>query len=124
MKRYIKATEQNVFGMANLTPRRTGLSCDIWSDHRGCERTVEHNYARVKVGTPDVEVVVMLEPYVHVDSWPSKTKHADKQKINEAVEYIRDNVDLFLKHFYDTHDKDEFDDTDLFDALRDRGVYK
>lgn len=124
MKRYIKAHEQNVFGMANLTPRRTGLSCDIWSDHRGCERTVEHNYARVKVGTPDVEVVVMLEPYVHVDSWPSKTKHADKQKINEAVEYIQDNVDLFLKHFYDTHDKDEFDDNDLFDALRARGVYK
>lgn len=80
MKRYIKAAEQNVFGMANLTPRRTRLSCDIWLDHRGCERTVEHNCARVKVGTPDIEVVVMLEPYVYVDSWPSKTKHADKQK--------------------------------------------
>lgn len=46
------------------------------------------------------------------------------KKINEAVEYIKDNVDLFLKHFYDTHDKDEFDDNDLFDALRARGVYK
>lgn len=124
MKRYVKAAEQNVFGMANLTPKRTGLACDIWSDHRWCERPVEHNYARVKVGTSDVEVVVILEPYVHVDSWPSKTKHSDKQKIDKAVEYIQDNVDLFLKHFYDTHDKDEFDDDDLFDALRDRGVYR
>lgn len=40
----------NLFWMANLVPKRTGLAADIWSDHNGIERNVCHsNPSRIKI---------------------------------------------------------------------------
>ncbi len=43
-------------------------------------------------------------------------------KFDKGIEYITQNYDLFLRHYNDT--AFEFDDEDLFQALRDRGQYK
>ena len=50
MKRYIKSTfDQDIFAMANLYPKRTGLPAIIWVDNLGKARNVEHNLPRVKI---------------------------------------------------------------------------
>lgn len=46
MKRFIQT---DVFGMSNLVPKRTGLSCEIWSDGTVESRNVPHSVPRVKL---------------------------------------------------------------------------
>ena len=48
MKRVIRGSE-DVFGMANLYPKHTGLPVIIWVDNVGSARNVQHNVPRVKV---------------------------------------------------------------------------
>ena len=43
-------------------------------------------------------------------------------EFNKGIKYIAQNYDIFLMHYNDT--AFEFDDEDLFQALRDRGQYK
>lgn len=44
------------------------------------------------------------------------------EDIEEGIDYVSRNYDLFLKHFMDTDFS--FDDEALFDALRERGEYR
>lgn len=124
MKLLIRSSDQSVFGMANLVPKRTGLSADIWSDHKGINRNVSHsNSPGVKIASGDYEVSVSIEPVPQIVAKNSKSpKHSDKLAVDEAIQYVGRNYDLFLKHYNDI--TDEFDDQDLFDALRERGDYR
>lgn len=113
--------------MTNLTPKRTNLSVEIWSDHGGIARQVEHNEPRAKVGpNQSTSYSVTLTKDCHVIA-TQKDKFNREQKdvikaMKQAMRYIARNLDLFIKHYEDT--TDEFDDDDLKDVLRERGEYK
>lgn len=122
MKRFIRKSEE-IFGMANITPKKSGLSVDIWSDHKGCNRSVSHRCTpRVKVSTSNGSVSVTIEDNPVIKAKSGKLKNSDMRNIQDAMNYIGRNSDLFLKHYNDT--EDEFDDEDLFNALREREEYK
>ena len=93
--------------MTNLSPKRTGLKVAIWSDGDGKSRNKKDKLPRVKIGTNDYEVSVSIEK---------------EPKILAQTKYISKNYDLFLKHYESSYD--DFDDNDLFDALRERGDFK
>lgn len=118
MKRY-------VFGMANLVPRRTGLSADIWVEHKGIERRVEHNTPRVKISYSGESISISIDSNPNILSGNStyNNSHGHSRKaFDEAIAYVADNYDLFLTHFNDVGDN--FDDRDLEDALANRGFYR
>lgn len=119
MKRVIKDLD-DIFGMANLVPRRTGLGADIWSEHKGIIRNVSHNIPRVKITYQGQEISVTIEENPQILA-PKNLKQVSKP-FKSAMQYIGRNYDLFIKHFYDV--SNDFDDEDLFNALRDRGEYR
>ena len=48
--------------MANITPRRSGIPVDIWSDHSGVQRQVSHRGTpRAKIGYQGEEISVSIE---------------------------------------------------------------
>ena len=52
-----------IFGMANLSMKRTGLSVIIWSDHGGVARNKKDKRPRFKVGTNNDQVSVSLDTF-------------------------------------------------------------
>ena len=114
---------QPLFEMSNLIPKNTGLSVDIWSDHKGVLDKYKHNEPRVKIGKRGqfmISVSIEPKPKILV-----KSKGITKSQLKScqgAIEYVGKNYALFLKHFNDTDDS--FSDDDLKDALRERGYYK
>lgn len=115
-------TKENVFGMANLVPKKTGLTVNIWSEHSGVLRKVNHNVPRVKIGTRDEYVSVSIEQNPRILTKTSNIKHSVMKGIEEAVLYVARNYDLFLKHYNDI--TDDFDDEELFTSLRKRNQFK
>lgn len=113
-----------VFGMANLNPNKTGLPVIIWSDHSGIFRNKKDNDSRIKIGInnsgPSVSVTIEQNPRILAKS--KNIKKSDMKKLQEGIDYVGRNYDLFLKHYQDT--SFDFDDEDLFNALRERGEYK
>lgn len=114
----------SVFGMANLNPNKTGLPVIIWSDHSGISRNKKDNDSRIKIGVnnsgPSVSVTIEQNPRILAKS--KNIKKSDMKKLQEGIDYVGRNYDLFLKHYQDT--SFDFDDEDLFNALRERGEYK
>ena len=108
--------------MANLSPKRTGLKVAIWSDGDGKSRNKKDKLPRVKIGTNDYEVSVSIEKEPKILAQTKNIKENEMNKIKEAMKYISKNYDLFLKHYESSYD--DFDDNDLFDALRERGDFK
>lgn len=125
MKRLILRDKlTDVFGMANLIPRRTGLHANIWSEHSGILYNVSHkNNPQVKIKSGEYQVSVTIEesPQIIVKN-TSYPKKSDEIHVKEAIDYIGRNYDVFLKHYLD--ENDDFDDEDLFNSLRERGEYR
>ena len=125
MKRLLIRNESSdVFGMANLIPRRTGLQANIWSEHSGILYNVSHtNNPLVKIKSGDYQVSVTIEenPKILIEN-TFHLKKSDELNVKEAIDYIGRNYDVFLKHYLD--ENDDFDDEDLFNSLRERGEYK
>ena len=117
-----KHPKQDILGMTNLNPLKTGLPVIIWADHGGVALNRHHNEPRVKVGTKDSQVSVSIEDNPRILAKSHNIKKSDMDKIQQGIQYVRRNYDLFLKHFMDTDFS--FDDEDLFNALRKRGQYK
>lgn len=111
-----------VFAMANITPKRSGLPCNIWSPHKGVLEKLQHNTPRVKVSVDDVSVSVSIEEHPEILAQTPNIKKSDMAKIAKGMDYVGRNHDLFLMHYNDC--ADEFDDEDLFNALRSRGEYR
>lgn len=125
MKRYIRSTEY-VMAMANVNKKRTGLKVNIWSDGQGCLRNKPDVIPRVKLVTDSnesVSVSISDHPLVLAPkTWKKRFKQSTVAAIEEAIQYVARNYDLFMKHYMD---KDlSFDDSDLFDSLKQRGEYK
>lgn len=125
MKRLIKLSEDDIFGMSNLNPQKAGLGdIVIWSDHGGVSRSVSHrNTPRIKlsIGDMSISVTISAQPEILAKNRAvsSKRKLAE---FDDGIAYVSRNYDIFLKHYMDT--SFEFDDEDMFNALRDRGEYK
>ena len=110
--------------MANVNKRRTGLNVNIWSDGQGCTRNKPDVVPRVKIvdGDDSVSVSISSNPEVLAPkTWRKKFKKSTVDNIEEGINYVARNYDLFLKHYMDTDLS--FDDSDLFDSLRERGDY-
>lgn len=124
MKKYVRYSMSNIFGMSNLNPQKSGLgNIVIWSDHSGISRNVEHNIPRIKLQIDDMSIVVSISPNPEVLT--KNKKVTSKVKLNmfsKGIEYVARNYDIFLKHYNDTDFS--FDDEDMFNALRERGEYK
>ena len=117
-----KLNEDYICEMANLSPKRTGLSVTIWSDNDGKSRNLQHNDPRVKVGKENYWVSITIEPDPTIKAQSPNIKKSEMKQIMRGIEYVSRNYDLFLKHFNSTNE--EFDDQDLMDELRKRGEYK
>jgi len=121
----IKLSKNDIFGMSNLNPQKSGLgNIIIWSDHGGISRSVSHrNNPRIKLSIGDMSISVSISPEPQV---LAKSRGVNSKKklaeFDEGLKYIARNYDIFLKHYNDT--TFEFDDEDMFDALRARGEYK
>ena len=119
MKKYIMS-------MANLHQKRTGLKVNIWSDGQGCLRNKSDVVPRVKLDTGDSTISVSIEPSPKVlapkGNWRNAFKQSEVVALEDAIDYVGRNYDLFLKHYMDTDGS--FDDVDLFDELRNRGELK
>lgn len=123
MKIFVRNHEDDVFGMANINPKKSGLPVIIWSDHSGVTRSVSHRESpRIKIGKNDVWVVTSIESNPKILAKSSNIKKNDMQDIQEGIEYVGRNSDLFLRHYRDT--TFDFDDEDLYNALRERGDYR
>lgn len=120
MKRLVKENER-VFGMTNLVPRRTGLSCYIWADGTGESRNVPHSIPRVELKKDNYRISVSIEPNPIALAAPSDIPHNVMESFKEAMKYVGRNWDLFLKHY--NSENDSYDDTDLTDDLRSRGEF-
>ena len=117
-----RSKKDDIFGMANLNPNKTGLHVIIWSDHGGAYNNRHHNEPRIKIGTSEGSVSTTISPNPRILSKSKNIKKSLQSKIDEGIEYVGRNYDLCLKHFNDSDFS--FDDEDLFQALRDRGEYK
>lgn len=122
MKRFVQ--RDSIFGMANLNPQKSGLgNIIIWSDHSGISRNVSHRgNPRVKLSIDDMFMSVTIESDPKILAKSRNISKKDISKFSQGIEYVGRNYDLFLKHYMDTDFN--FDDEDLFQALRDRGEYR
>lgn len=117
-----KENNEPLFEMANLSPKRTGLSVIIWSEQQGFTRNKPDSTPRFKIQGKNYELSYSLEEKPQLLAKSGKIKQSDKKDIKEALQYVSKNLDLFLKHFNST--PYEFDDDDLKEELRKRGEYK
>lgn len=120
MKRLVFGSE--VFGMSNLVPKRTGLSCEIWSDGTEESRKVPYSVPRVKLRKDSYKISVSIEPKPRILVKPSNIPHSVMKAFKEAMECVGRNYDLFLKHY--NNENGSYDDTDLTEDLRARGDFK
>ena len=119
---YIDNMNDILIEMANLSPKRTGLKVRIWAESRGVERNKPDNSPRVKLQLGDKSMSISIEPKPKILAKSRNIKKGDLSSFSDAILYVGRNSDLFLKHYNDT--SDEFDDEDLFLALKERGDYK
>jgi len=124
MKRMIRSSE-DVFGMANLNPIKSGLKAHIWSDNQGVTRNKPDHLPIVKISEGDDCISVSIESDASVlapKNWTKKFTKSVVSDFEEAIKYVERNFDLFLKHYNDIDGS--FDDESLFAELRSRGEYK
>lgn len=118
MKNRVENTN-DIFGTATLNPKKSGLdNIVIWSEHGG----IKNSTPIVKMSIDDITISVSISEPPEIIA---KNKNATKHRISEfdkGIEYVAENCDIFLRHYNDT--TFEFDDEDLFQALRERGQYK
>ena len=80
------------------------------------------NIVRVLVEGIERAQLVSLEENPKILAKSGKIKHSDIKDIEDAIDYVCRNLDLFLKHF--KMSAFEYDDDDFKDDLRKRGEYK
>ena len=120
MKRYVR---QDVFAMANVNYKRSGLSVNIWSDGQGCTRNKPDVLPRVKLnkGNDTISVSIEDEPKVLAPrgDWRKYFKKDVVEAFEEGIAYVGRNSETLLKHYNDTDLS--FDDEELFNELRSKG---
>lgn len=122
MKRMILSQEE-IWGMSNLNPKRTNLPVIIWTDHNGVNRAVSHRESpRIKITKDDYSISVSIEAEPRILAYTNDIPVNVMKELRKGIEYVARNYDIFLKHCLDSDFS--FDDDDLKDELRRRGEYK
>lgn len=123
MKKWTHKSE-DIFAMSNLNPKRTNLPVIIWIDHSGVGRKVSHRESpRVKISKDDYEISVSIEEHPQIKAKSdSKIPKVVMDDLQQGIDYVARNWDIFLKNYEDTDFS--FDDDDLKDELRARGEYR
>lgn len=109
MKRLIR-TSSDIFAMANLYPKRTGLPYLIWVDNLGCKRKVKHNVPRLKVQNSKGDNVVDDAFVLSISKSPevlSGRCKLNSSELNEVKQYVSDHYDDFIAHWNQEIDEDE-----------------
>ena len=123
MKRLVRSKTDLILGMANLNPKRTNLPVVIWADHNGVDRTVSHrNSPRIKITKDEHSISISIEAEPRILAQSKNIPTAVMRELEQGIEYVARNWDIFLKHYLDTDFS--FDDDDLKEELRARGDYK
>lgn len=117
----------NIFGMSNLAPRRTGLNnIDIWFDHKGNIRHPSHEGPSVKLesNSESISISISLHPKKILAPKNIGKKQTTKllRIFKPGIEYVSRNWDLFMKNYMDSDGS--YDDDGMKEALRARGEYK
>ena len=121
MKKLIH-TDQNIFGMSNLNPRKTNLPVVIWTDHSGIDRAVSHRESpRIKISKDKYSISVSISSNPEVLAKSGRIPKSVMDDLRLGIDYVARNYDIFLQHYLDTDFS--FDDDDLKDELRKRGEY-
>ena len=120
----LKLDEDNLCGMANVTKSKSSLDVDVWSEHSGVTRNISHkNTPRAKLSNNTYTISVSIEENPKILRKPKKLSMDNAKRIfSSGIKYIQDNYEIFLMHYNDRDDS--FDDESLFNALREKGVYK
>ena len=122
MKRTMLSQEE-IWGMSNLNPKRTNLPVIIWTDHNGVNRAVSHRESpRIKITKDDYSISVSIEAEPRILAYTNDIPINVMKELRKGIEYVARNYDIFLKHYLDSDFS--FDDDDLKDELRRRGEYK
>lgn len=99
---------ENLYEMANLGPKKTGLPYGIWISHKGSAR----HGPRIKAypnGYSDKKAVIVIS----VDSNPSvirrpRSPKVSAQNVNRLIEYVKKNEGI-LRQYWDDNDMDTDD---------------
>ena len=117
------AKKEDIWAMSNLNPKRTNLPVIIWADHSGVDRAVLHrNSPRIKISKDAVSISISIEEYPRILTQSGAISKTDMRDLQQGIEYVARNWDIFLKHYQDTDFS--FDDDDLKSELRARGDYR
>lgn len=116
-------SQEEIWGMSNLNPKRTNLPVIIWTDHNGVNRAVSHRESpRIKITKDDYSISVSIEAEPRILAYTNDIPINVMKELRKGIEYVARNYDIFLKHYLDSDFS--FDDDDLKDELRRRGEYK
>lgn len=121
MKRLIRELD-DVFSMSNISPKRTGLSCNIWVDDTGSSRNVPHSVPRVKITEGDYQISVSISSSPKILAKSTHIPHSVMKHMKAAISYVSRNYDILLKYYVDGGES--YDTQDMFDDLRSRGEFK
>ena len=113
---------ESLFEMTNLTPKRTGLNVIILSEQNTEIKNESSKEPKFKIIGKDYSISYSLVENPKILAKSGKIKHSDIKDIEDAIDYVCRNLDLFLKHF--KMSAFEYDDDDFKDDLRKRGEYK
>ena len=114
---------ESLFKMANLSPKRTGLHFNIWSDGEGAFRQKKDKTPKIKLGLRDKFIVYLsLDDNLKILSKTRTLNNNEEKELEETRQYILRNLDLFIKHYNSR--TEEYDDDDLTEDLRKRNDYK
>ena len=118
----IDLPQQELFKMANLSTKRTGLDLNIWSDGAGAFSDKKDKQPRIMLGIRDKFIVSLsLDDDLKILSKTRSLNKSEEKKLEEARQYILRNLDLFIKHYNSSFL--EYDDDDLTKDLRGRNDY-
>lgn len=98
MKIYVhSASELNdrvdIFGMAVVSPKVSGLKNEIWLDPAGKDRNVPHNRPRIKVRVGNDRV-----PFA-IDNKPCNLTRINVPDELNIIKWIKRNADVLLQHW-------------------------
>ena len=104
MRMIIEEEKEQLFEMANLQPRTTGLKTVLYSTFDDDEESYQHSSPRVKIKTINAgRFPILLEPSVEPlnnNGEYDRLKNEDLKIVDEAVEYVKENKESFLSHWY------------------------
>ena len=112
----------DVFGMSNISPKKSGLPCVIWLDDQGIKRKVQHHVPRVKINSSGYWISISISENPKILRQDANIPHSVMKDIKKGIEYVSRNYDLLLKY---NNDVDfSYDIEDLYNDLRSRGELK